>query len=49
MINILSREFAKYKDYIFMELHKIIEENRAMLGGERQGEEEFDTLIGTTE
>lgn len=50
MINILTREFEKYQTYIFMELHKIIEDNRAMLGGNNQtGEEDFDTLIGTTD
>ena len=50
MINILTRQFEKYQTYIFMELHKIIEDNRAMLGGNNQtGEEDFDTLIGTTD
>ena len=49
MINILTREFEKYQTYIFMELHKIIEDNRSMMGGEKDDEEDFESLIGATD
>ena len=49
-INILTREFEKYQTYIFMELHKLIEENRSMMGDDhKDGEEDFQSLIGGTE
>ena len=39
----------KYQTYIFMELHKIIEDNRSMMGGEKDDEEDFESLIGATD
>ena len=48
MINLLTNQFSKYQDHIFMELHTIVEENRSFSNNDKD-DDDFNNLIMETE